>query len=55
MGAEAHGIFVAAAYAIALGLPAALGIWTWARGVRVRRDLTAWERKSGRTVVRTGR
>jgi hypothetical protein len=47
MGAETHWAFVAAAYAAALGLPAALTLWTWARGVSVRRRLAAVQAARG--------
>lgn len=51
MGAEGHWAFVLAAYAAALGLPVALGAWTWARGRRAARAFDLLERSG----VRPGR
>lgn len=44
MGVEAHWAFVLAAYAAALGLPVALGVWTWARRRRATRAFGLLER-----------
>jgi hypothetical protein len=41
MEAEGHWAFVLSAYAVALGLPTLLGVWTWQRGRTAAKTLAA--------------